>query len=377
MTIIVVGAGVVGCSIAYELASRGTQVRVVDPRGAGAGATRASAGTLAPHIEGHAPALGALGVGSLALYDDFVRRVTAESRQAVEYARTGTLQVARDAIELAELVVAARDLAAAGVAHEVLDAHGVRQLEGGLADVSGGLLIPEHGFVAPQALTKALAHAAQRLGATLLDTRVTSVTASPHGVEVATPAEILTADAVVIAAGSWSSEFRTQRPANHQPPTTNQPPTTTHQPVRPIRGQLVHLRLDEPPVGRVIWGSACYAVPWKDGSLLVGATVEDVGFDESPTPDGVRSLVLAVADLIPASRGARVQEVRVGLRPKTPDGLPAIGRSSTMRNVFYATGHYRTGVLLAPLTASLIADLVVEGRERPELALVRPGRLGL
>jgi glycine oxidase len=371
VTIIVVGAGIIGCSIAYELASRGARVRVVDPRGVAEGASRASAGTLAPHIEGHASPLGALGLASLALYDDFVRRATLDSRQAVEYARTGTLQVAREASELAELASTARDLAAAGVPHDLLDPHNVRDLEGGLARVLGGLLIPEHGFVATEALTQALAQAAQRLGAASFATRVTGVTASPHGVEVATPEERLTADAVVIAAGSWSSEFATQ------PATTTQPPTTSHPPVRPIRGQLVQLKLDEPPVGRVIWGSDCYAVPWRDGSMLVGATVEDVGFDESATRDGVRSLVRAAAALIPASSGARIHEVRVGLRPKTPDGLPAIGRSSTMRNVFYATGHYRTGVLLAPLTASLIADLVLDGRERPELALVRPGRLGL
>jgi glycine oxidase len=375
VTIVVVGAGIIGCSVAYELAVRGASVRVIDFRAAG-DATRASAGTLAPYIEGHSPALRALGIASLALYDEFVRRVTADGGHDVEYARTGTLQVARDAIELTELVAEARDLGAAGVPHDLVDARDVRQLEGGLADVSGGLLLPEHGFVATQALTQGLAQAAQRVGAVLLTARATRVMPTLQGVEVTTPDELLSADAVVIAAGSWSGQLGAEPPANgHR--ITGQPPTTDHQPVRPIRGQLVHLRFDTPVVGRVIWGSGCYAVPWKDGSLLVGATVEDVGFDQSSTPEGVRSLARAVADLIPACRGARVQEVRVGLRPMTPDGLPAIGRSSTMRNVFYATGHYRTGVLLAPLTASLIADLVVDGRERPELALVRPGRLGL
>ena len=118
-------------------------------------------------------------------------------------------------------------------------------------------------------------------------------------------------------------------------------------------------------------------MPWRDGSLLVGATVEDVGFDESTTPAAVRTLARAAAALVPAARGARIHDVRVGLRPKTADGLPAIGRSSTMPSVFYATGHYRTGVLLAPLTAALIADLVLDRREDPALALVRPDRLGL
>jgi glycine/D-amino acid oxidase-like deaminating enzyme len=111
--------------------------------------------------------------------------------------------------------------------------------------------------------------------------------------------------------------------------------------------------------------------------VLVGATVEDVGFDERTTVDGVRGLLNAAVELIPALRHARFQEVRAGLRPKTADELPAIGRSSTMPHVFHAIGHYRNGVLLAPLTAALIADLVLDGRARPELALVRPDRLGL
>jgi glycine oxidase len=354
VTIIVVGAGIVGCSIACELASRGASVRVVDPRRAGEGATRASAGTLAPFIEGHLPSLRALGASSLALYNEFIGRLSRDSGAEIEYARSGTMQIARSSGEAAALAAAARELDACTVRHDLLDARGARDLEPGLAGVSAALVIPDHGFVAVQALTAALQRCAVRAGAAWMAERMTAVTPTASGVEVATTGGNLAADAVVIATGAWSGD-----------------------PVTPIRGQLVHLRLEAPLVHRVIWGTDCYLVPWRDGSLLVGATVEDVGFDESPTPEGVRSLMQAAAGLVPAVRGARIQEVRVGLRPATPDGLPAIGRSSTMRNVFYATGHYRTGVLLAPLTASLVADLIVDGRERPELALVRPDRLGL
>jgi thiazole synthase len=147
--------------------------------------------------------------------------------------------------------------------------------------------------------------------------------------------------------------------------------------VRPIRGQLLSLSMDPRPAARVIWGTDCYVVPWKDGTVLVGATVEDVGFDESTTAAGIRGLLTAAIELMPALEHATFREARAGLRPKTADELPAIGRSSTMPHVFYAAGHYRNGVLLAPLTASLIADLVIEGRERPELADVRPDRFGL
>ena len=128
---------------------------------------------------------------------------------------------------------------------------------------------------------------------------------------------------------------------------------------------------------RIVWGSGCYVVPWPDGTTLVGATVEDVGFDEHPTAGGVRQLLNAVHDLLPATATAAFLEVRVGLRPKTPDELPIIGPSSTMRHVFHATGHYRNGILLTPLTAKLIGDLVVDRRDHDELALTNPARFGL
>ena len=123
--------------------------------------------------------------------------------------------------------------------------------------------------------------------------------------------------------------------------------------------------------------TACVEVKGEDGSVLVGATVEDVGFDESVTVAGVRQLLEGAEALLPAAQSATFDEARAGLRPATADELPIIGRSSTMPGVYYATGHYRNGVLLAPLTAAMIADLVLDGRERGELALVRPDRFGL
>jgi glycine/D-amino acid oxidase-like deaminating enzyme len=147
--------------------------------------------------------------------------------------------------------------------------------------------------------------------------------------------------------------------------------------VQPIRGQLLHLRFSNPPLSHIVWGSASYLVPWDDGSLLVGATMEDVGFDESVTVEGVRQLLDGATELLPAVASAAFHDARAGLRPRTSDELPIIGASSTMRGVFYATGHFRNGVLLAPLTASMLADLVIDGRECAEMALVRPSRFGL
>jgi glycine oxidase len=362
VNILVVGAGVVGCAIAHELASRGARVRVIDVRGIGLGATRASAGILAPHIEGHIPALHAIAARSLALYDAFVRRVADDSGQAIEYDRSGTLQVALDAADASALCISARTLAELGVEHTLIDAAAARRLEPGVCgEVTGGLLVPSHGYIAVGALTRALEAAASRRGAVFSVARALSIEASDNSPRVIAAGETIQADAVVVAAGSWSDSLGEQQAGA----------------VKPIRGQLVQLRLDSPPASRVIWGSRCYVVPWSDGTVLVGATSEDVGFDEAATAAGVRLLLESSAELIPALRSAAFEEVRVGLRPMTRDELPAIGPSSRTRRVFYATGHYRNGVLLAPLTATLIADLVIEGREGAELALTVPARLGL
>ena len=361
MNVTVAGAGVVGYAVAYELASRGASVRIVDPRGAGLGATHASAGILAPYIEGHAGPFLTLAVSGLACYDGFLERVRSDSGLSIEYRRSGTLQVARGDVEAAALVEAARRLSASGVAHSLLDAEGVTSLEPALADDrSTGLLLPEHGYVVAAELISALAEAVQRSGGTRSLGAVQRIEGTTGGLRVTTSNEAFNTDAVVIAAGTWSGQI-----------------AVPLAPVRPIRGQLLQVRFPQPPISRVVWGSSCYLVPWNDGSVLVGATVEDVGFDERSTAGGIRQLLGCATDLLPATAMASFEDVRVGLRPLTADELPVIGASSTMRGVYYATGHYRNGVLLAPLTALMLADLMLEQRERPELALVHPARLGL
>jgi glycine oxidase len=361
--VIVVGAGVVGCAIAYELAARGAGVRVLDGRGAGQGATHASAGILAPYIEGHSEALLRLGICSLDQYDTFVARVAADARRAIEYRRIGTLQVGYTDHEVTQLASQQRALASAGVAASLLGGDEARNDEPWLAaDVRAALVVPQHGYVRVGAFVEALVDAAVSRGALFSDTRVERIGRVGDRAAVETADGSMTADAVVLAAGSWSGGIPMDAPAP---------------PVRPVRGQLVQVRLRQPSLSHVVWGPDCYLVPWQDGSVLVGATVEDVGFDERVTVDAVRGLLASGERLVPALGSAVFEGARAGLRPATADELPIIGASTTMRGVFYATGHYRNGVLLAPLTASLVADLLVGGRERPELTLVRPGRFGL
>lgn len=364
MNITIVGAGIVGCAVAYECAARGAAVTVVDARGVGMGATQASAGILAPRIEGHSPSLLKLTQSSLDAYDAFVARLRSDGVEEFEYERNGTFQVALNVDEAAALAREATRCRTEDVECTLLDGASARRLEPTIAaGATAALLVPSHGYAAVSAMTHALSEGAANRGATFIAASARLRTDDTGCAQVLAGDCSLDSDAIVVAAGSWSSEVA----ASGRLP----------EPVRPIRGQLLHLRAPERVASRVIWGERCYVVPWRDGSVLVGATVEDVGFDEHATVAGVRELLDAATELVPVLAGARFEAVRVGLRPMTGDELPVIGASNTMPNVFYATGHYRNGVLLAPLTASLVGDLVLEGRERPELALTRPARVGL
>jgi glycine oxidase len=365
--IIVIGAGIVGCAVAHELARRGASVEIVDERPVGMGATQASAGVLAPFIEAHeGSALLELSVRSLDLYDDFIARVSAESGCAVAYRRTGTLDVATSESEMEALQETAAVLARRDVPALLLDAAGVRAEEPQIAEGAiGGLLVEAHGYVAASDLTRALVAAARRHGAQLIEqSRVRRILGSPGDMIVETDRGSLSANAVVLAAGSWSGEISIEG-------------VVTPVPVRPVRGQLLSLAWTGMPLRRATWSRRCYLVPWDDGTLLVGATVEEAGFDERATVAGVRDLLDAACEIAPRTWSAGFRAARVGLRPGTPDNLPVIGASSVLPNLMYATGHYRNGVLLAPLTARLVADAMLENRIDPLLATVSPSRFGV
>jgi glycine oxidase len=251
-----------------------------------------------------------------------------------------------------------------GVAAELLDRSDVRRHEPHVTDQAvGGLTIPSHAYVVAHEFTLALAAAARQAGAQLVGHgRVRHIARSGEDLVVALERESMATGAVILAGGSWSGQVHVEgAPAV---------------PVRPVRGQLLHLAWSGPPLKRVTWGDHTYLVPWEDGSVLVGATMEEVGFDERTTAAGVRELLDAACALIPSVRDAEFLGARAGLRPATPDGLPIIGRSAAVPGLVYATGHFRNGVLLAPLTAMLVADLVLDDRSDPALERTRPQRFG-
>ena len=319
---------------------------------------------LTPYIEadGNSPLLG-LCTRSLALYDPFVARLLEVSRGGIEYARTGTLEVALDEDGASQLLGTKVWLDTAGVESEWLDGDAVRVFEPSLTPAAlGGLLTLDHGLVGVESLINALVHQAKLAGATFeFPVDVLGIEQTGDIVEVRAADRVYTADAVVLATGSWSKKLRIAG--------------VTPLPMRPIRGQLLHLQWcegDQP--GRICWGPHCYAVPWTDGALLVGATVEDVGFDEGTTVAGVNALTSAVIELLPHASGARIESVRVGLRPSLPDGIPAIGPFTNAPRVVAATGHYRNGVLLAPLNAELVANYLLDNRSDVAFAVTSPDR---
>ena len=363
--VIVVGAGIIGCAIAHELSRRGARVRLIEARAVGAGATQASAGVLAPYIEAHERGLLLdLTVRSLALYDRFVSDVRDDSGLDVEFRRCGTLEIAMDAASASSLQQIQSACARAGVDASWLGTQDLRSLEPSLPDsIGGALLVPSHGYVRAEQLTQALSWAAMRHGVEIeASRRVVDVRSDgPEAVRVtAEDGTVWTADAVVAAAGSWTGVAGLHERAALD--------------VRPIRGQLLRLAWNGAPLSRVIWGPDCYVVPWLDGTVLVGATSEDVGFDERATAAGVRDLLGSLCELIPQAWGSTFLEARAGLRPATSDGLPIIGASAAVPGLFYATGHYRNGILLAPLTAALIADLVLDGVADAVLDRLSPRR---
>ena len=352
-SVVVVGAGIIGCSIARELAARGVPCTVVDDRGVAGGATRASAGMLAPYVEAHerGPLLDA-GVRSLALYPAWVEAVRREARMDVEFATIGTIEVATDEDRAAALRAASAEHG------RWLGAEELHRLCSVTDAAVGGRLTPEHGYVVPPQLANALAQAAEGRGVRFLAARAERIRRRGELLRVETTSTALDAGHVVVAAGAWAGGI-----------------DGVHMPrVDPIRGQIVELTWPVKPPRAIVWGPRCYLVPRLDGSVLVGATAERVGYDERATAAGIRDLLDAACELLPEARHASFLAARAGLRPVTTDELPAIGDDPAEPGVIYALGHYRNGILLAPLTAKVIGDLIVDGRRDVTLEHFRATR---
>ncbi len=344
--VVVVGGGVIGLSCAWRAAQRGARVALVERAQPPAGATRVAAGMLAPvgELAFGEPELLKLTLAAAELYPDFVAELEGSTGVATGYRRDGALHVALDRDEAAELRRVHELQRSLGLGAEWLPPRRCRELEQGLTpSFNGGVHAPGEGSVDPRALTAALLAALEaEPGAELLSgTGVEGALFDGEriaGVRTERGAA-LRAPAVVLAAGAWSGQAEWL-------------PEPARPPVRPVKGQVLELRGrgGAPPCSRIVASERVYLVPRSDGRLIVGATVEEQGFDTAVTAGGTHELLREAYRLLPEVAEMELVETAAGLRPGTPDNLPRVG-PSPVEGLLWATGHYRNGILLAPLAA--------------------------
>jgi glycine oxidase len=349
--ILIVGGGVIGLSIARELHKRGAdKIAVVDKGRIGAEASWAAAGMLAPNAECQSyDELFRICTVSNQLYPAFAADLLAETGIDVELDRTGTLSLSFSEEEAVELTAKYEWQRSAGIDVGSLSPAEIRELEPNLSHaVVSGCLYPNDWQVENRKLVAALRKYCETNGIALVEnTRVIELITENgcvRGVRSAT--DDLLADSVVVTAGAWTSNIL---------PESN---------VKPVRGQMISLASRDPRILRhVIYSPRAYLVPRIDGRILVGATVEDAGFDKEVTPDGIASLMRAAVEIAPSLAQLGIAEAWAGLRPFVDGEMPVIGRVSQIENAFIAAGHYRNGILLAPITAKTIADEILQTSE--------------
>jgi glycine oxidase len=360
--IVVVGAGVVGLGLGWRLAQRGADVTLFDRATAGSGASWAAAGMLATCAEAEPgeEALVRLGRLSQLRWPEFAAELERASGIAVDLRREGTLVVALtvdDQARIAHRLVFQKSL---GLPVEWMSAAEVRRREPHLAPgFAGALFSPEDHQVDNRKLTTALHRAAVAAGARVHERRgVRQIIVEQDrvvGVELDDGSRV-GADVIVLAAGAWSRAIA-GLPAAMRPP------------VRPVKGQSLALLMAvaAPLLTHVIWGPNVYLVPRLDGRLILGATVEEKGFDTTLTAGGVLALIEAAWRLVPAIEDLPLSETWVGHRPGSRDDAPILG-CGPLEGLVYATGHHRNGILLTPVTADLVTDVVLDGRIDPAIA---------
>lgn len=351
--LVVVGAGAVGLASAWRAARAGMSVVVLERDHAGAGASGVAAGMLAPVTEADfgEQELLALNIEGRALWGEFAALLEERSGLAPGYSDSGCLVVAADrddAEELRRLHAFQQQL---GLRAEWLTPRAARALEPGLSPrISGAISTPEDGHVDPAAVVTALERALQADGGELLVgadvAELMQDGGHAAGVRTTDGLEVRAA-AVLVAAGAWSA-------AGGLASLPGVPD------VRPVKGQLLELRVRGgrvAPLKRVVRTPRCYVVPRPDGRVVVGATTEEQGFDTTVTADGVFRLLEAAIEVLPDVAELELRRTRAGLRPGTPNGQPVIAAAGPA-GLFWATGHGRNGVLLAPLTAERVLALL-------------------
>jgi glycine oxidase len=364
---IFVGGGVIGLASAWRAAQRGARVCVLEAERPAAGATGVAAGMLAPAGEASwgEDDLLALNLESLRRWPGFAEELEGASGVRIGFEQAGALHVALDRDEAENLRRRYELQRGLGLESEWLTGGACRKLESGLGTgVRGGAHVPGEASVDPRRIVTALLVALDRDGVAVhCGARVT---AAEHGDRVWRPVtedgRSFTCGSLVLSAGCWAAQLDWV-PAESRPP------------VRPVKGEILTLRgpADRPVTERIVAGDRVYTVPREDGRLIVGATMEERGFDTTVTAGGVHELLREAYRLLPEIAELELAETTAGLRPGSPDNAPLIGTSAT-EGLLVATGHFRNGVLQAPLTADCVAALLVGERPPVDLDPFSPQR---
>lgn len=349
--VIVVGDGLIGMSVAFETARRGASVTVVGSTVDGA-AHAVAAGMLAPVTEAHfgEEEMVRFNLEGAAAFRGFLGSVAADVGVELELYPSTTLSVARDRDQAAELRRLHSFQLELGLETVWCDRETLRELEPGLhPSVGAGALAPQDVAVDPRRLQAALVGAAVNRGVAFVREPAIGLAQEQGEVRVITDTGELRGFQIVIAAGCWSGRV-------------DGTPPELRDAIRPVKGQILRLRstTDAPAPTHVLRSEEVYLVPRRDGEVVVGATAEERGFETTITAGGVFELLRAADEIFPAVREMEMVEAASGLRPGSRDNAPLIGPTSIPR-VIAATGHYRNGVLLSPITAMLVADLLESG----------------
>lgn len=363
--VVVVGGGVIGLAVAWQAQRSGLSITVVDEQ-PGRGASWAAAGMLAPVTEAHfgEETLLTLNLESARRYPSWVRELEEASGRRVGYRQAGTLMVARDADELAVVTELFEFQRSLGLEVTRLRARECRALEPGLSPrVRGGISVAGDHQVDNRALVTALMDACVGAGVRLVDERAEGILGGEKVEGVRLPdGESIACELAVVCAGATSGSISGL-------------PAALAACLRPVKGQLVHLRSprDAAPASSTIRNTEVYVVPRGDGRVVVGATVEERGFDDTVTAGGIYELLRGAYEILPGITELEVSEITAGLRPATLDNAPLIGPTE-VKGLVVATGHFRNGILLAPATADGIAEYLTTGVVPDELAAFSPRR---
>jgi len=357
-SIAIIGAGVIGLGIGWRLAQAGCRVAVYERGEAGKGASWAAAGMLAAGVETEPGelALHALNRASQLAWPGFAAELEAASGQSVELRQEGTLMVALNRDDAAQLRYTYDFQRNHGIALQWLSGGEARQREPFLhPNLAAAVYCAGDHQVENRKLVRALRAAFLAAGGALHEHKSVSAIESHNGkvTGLRLEDETIAADVVVLAAGAWSGEIAGL-------------PPLARPPVRPIKGQMLSLRMDPlaPLLRHVVWTPRVYLVPRSDGRLIVGATSEERGFDSNLTAGGVFSLLEGAWRALPGVEELPIDEMWVGFRPGSRDDAPVLGPGegeAALAGLVYATGHHRNGILLTPVTADAVARYILEG----------------